>query len=506
MPDNIPDEPHLTAQAAAAFVAQEQAQRAATLQTQTGDLHRLADLWSKDYADATTELQKVVEFVKNPQGILGNPGTKHGEVAEQVEVAVRNARDYMAHLKPSAAIDVVHRTGPVDYVIDGVDVQSKFINGTRNTLDHILDHAHKYEAFDGVYHIPRDQYAEALSVRAGESTELGTRAQQALLRKISEVEASTGRPFEEVVRPGVSSYRDVQLGPRAVLGPNAPEGPVHDTMRRHQEEVDRSRRAQQQDLRDRDAANRAAAEPSLAGAAQAAAMGAAAGAGVQLATGIYAKLRQGKNPLRGDFTRQDWADLGVGATKGAVSGGVSAAGIYTLTNCTDLAAPFAGAVVSSALALNKVRARYHAGEIDFDEFVDLGQLVCAEGAIVGLTTAIGQTVIPLPILGALVGAAAGRLMVSVYSSYLGEDEKRLTAALEKRFDHAVQRLDASLLVRLESLIAEYERLGVLTTAAFDPTLNAQLRLSVSVRLAQAHGVAEAEIIKNEDDLDVFMRS
>lgn len=270
MAERVPDELHLTAQAAGAFVAAEQAARVATLQAQTEDLQRLADLWSRDYSNATAELRKVIGFVDNPQGILGGPGTKHGEIAEQVEVAVRNARDYMAHVKPSAVIDSVRRTGPVDYVIDGVDVQSKFINGTRNTLDHVLDHAHKYQAFDGIYHIPRDQYEQALRVRAGEPVDLSGRTQQAILRKISEVESSTGRPFGETVRPSVSNYGDVQIGPRAALGPDAPEGPIHETMRRHQEEVEGAHRAQREELGERDAVNRAAAGPSLAGAAQAA--------------------------------------------------------------------------------------------------------------------------------------------------------------------------------------------------------------------------------------------
>lgn len=504
MTDRVPDELHLTAQVAAAFVDADQAGRAALRQEQTQELGRLAALWSKDYTDATAELRKVLDFVDNPSGILGSPTTKHGEVAEQVEVAVRNARDLMAHLAPSAVIDEVQRTGPVDYVIDGVDVQSKFINGTRNTLDHVLDFAHRYSDFEGFYHIPRDQYEEALRVRAGEAVDLGTRAQQAILRKISEVELTTGRSFDEVVRPSVSTYREVQIGPRAAFGPEAPEGPIHDTMRRHQEGVEEARRAQQQELRDRDAASRAAAEPSLAGAGQAAALGAAAGAGVQLAAGIYAKLMEGKNPLKGDFTPRDWADLGLGAGKGAIAGGVSAAAIYGLANCTDLAAPFAAAVVSSALALNKLRTRYAAGEIDFDEFVDLGQLACAEGAIVGLATAIGQAVIPVPLLGALVGAAAGRLMVGVYSTCLGEDEKRLSAALSERFNHVVQSLDAALQAELRRLLTAYERLGALTDAAFDTAVNSGLRLRSSVKLAEAHGVADAEIIKSEADLDAFM--
>ena len=35
-------------------------------------------------------IENVRDFVSNPQQILGNVGTKHGEIAEHVEVEIRN--------------------------------------------------------------------------------------------------------------------------------------------------------------------------------------------------------------------------------------------------------------------------------------------------------------------------------------------------------------------------------------------------------------------------------
>lgn len=41
---------------------------------------------------AAEQIDKVREFLTNPQNILGSAITKHGEIAEQVEVGIRNAR------------------------------------------------------------------------------------------------------------------------------------------------------------------------------------------------------------------------------------------------------------------------------------------------------------------------------------------------------------------------------------------------------------------------------
>jgi hypothetical protein len=77
--------------------------------------------------------------------------TKHGEIAEQVEVGVRNARQAIERVQDvsdlSATFDGVGRTAPADYMIDGVDVESKFINGVNNNLNHVLQHMETYPNF-----------------------------------------------------------------------------------------------------------------------------------------------------------------------------------------------------------------------------------------------------------------------------------------------------------------------------------------------------------------------
>ena len=75
-----------------------------------------------------------------------------------MHVGVSRARDLIYSRAPSATFDGVPRTGLVDYRVDGVDIQSKYYNGLRNTLDGVASHATKYQDFAGKhgrYHIPR---------------------------------------------------------------------------------------------------------------------------------------------------------------------------------------------------------------------------------------------------------------------------------------------------------------------------------------------------------------
>ncbi len=88
-------------------------------------------------------------------------------------------------------------------MIGADEVQSKFINGTRNTLQHVMWHLEKYPEFGDAgrwYHIPRDQHEQILRTLKGAETELSERSQRALVGRVREIEAAMGRPFGEAVQ------------------------------------------------------------------------------------------------------------------------------------------------------------------------------------------------------------------------------------------------------------------------------------------------------------------
>ncbi|MFQ9623721.1 MAG: hypothetical protein ACLR17_22280, partial [Enterobacteriaceae bacterium] len=142
---------------------------------------------------------------------------------------------------------------------------------------------------------------------------------------------------------------------------------------------------------------------------------------------------------------------------------------------------------------------YQRGEIDFDEFTDLGLIVCAESAIVGAMTIAGQTLIPVPVLGALIGSISGKFLVTVAKNLDGKTSQ----ALQAKMDDFNRRLNDIEQRALKRILSEFEALGELTTAAFNVENNRQL-LEASITLAQAYGVDKNKIIKNADDLDAFM--
>jgi len=436
------------------------------------------------FKKALEQIDKVREFVGSPQNILGSELTKHGEIAEQVEVGIRNARSALRQDELTATFDGVGRTAPEDYLIDGVAVQSKFINGTSKSLEHVMNHMDKYANFcrDGsYYHIPKDHYATITKVMNGEPVEgLSQKSINAIREKVQEIESKSGHAFTEVVKPGVSDYAEIQ------------QGKVHETLDQHQEKLDEENRKLKSQIVDDHQA-------SLSEAVKAAAIAGAVGGAVSMATGLYEKYKQGKNPFKGEFTDEDWKELGVTTLSGAAGGAVAGGSIYLLTNYASLSAPFAGAVVSAAKGITSLWQDYHAEKIDAEEFLNLGLVVCAESAIVGLATAAGQTLIPIPVLGAVIGSLAGKMV----AEFVTGKDSLLAERMKSEMDAYLTKLDAVQQMMVSAINEEYDHLGKLTDAAFDFERNKTL-LVASVNLAKAYGVDERLIITNHSQLDDFM--
>jgi hypothetical protein len=474
---------HQTNQFIAAIVAEDNLYQAEQL---------AAELSKQDQAffTAIQEVDKVRDFLATPENILGNTSTKHGEIAEQVEVGIRNAKSLLNSSTPHATFEGVGRTAPEDYLINGVQVQSKFINGTGNTLDHVLDHMKKYDNFgrDGsFYHIPKDQYETIQKILNGENVEgITTRTAQKLQEKVQEIEQMSGHPFSQTVRPGLSNYSDVQIGK------------VDDTLAHHEKELKRDNA----EIKDR---IRTEAQPNIADFGRVAVKGAVIGGSIRFATKIYGKYKEGKNVFKGELTLEDWKEIGIDTATGATLSSISATAIYGLTNFAQMSAPLAGAFVSAGMEVASLVKSWNRGEISSEEFVELSLFACADSAIVATGAAIGQALIPIPVVGAVIGSIAGRIVSNLCKDFLGENAN-LCKQVEQHYQKLLAQIDQDYKTTVANIIATYDKLGDLARAAFDPKLNLQLRLEVSIKLAESYGVPDSNIIHNVDELDLFMFS
>jgi len=86
---------------------------------------------------------------------------------------------------------------------------------------------------------------------------------------------------------------------------------------------------------------------------------------------------------------------------------------------------------------------------------------------------------------------------------LEKDSKAVAARLQAQHADTLATIDRAGRQFIENVKAWFERLGDLTTAAFDVQTNVDLRLMASAQLARAHGVEEKNILETVDDVDRF---
>ena len=142
-------------QAVAGFVQEELnrkiQEQAETIASITADAAEKTMLANEAFSEANSYIEQARDFVSpnNLDSVLGNSSTKHGEIAEQLEVCFRNGRSVLNQEKAVAELlqNGQDRIGPTDYVIEGTPIQSKFINNPNRSLSHVVEHLKKYPGY-----------------------------------------------------------------------------------------------------------------------------------------------------------------------------------------------------------------------------------------------------------------------------------------------------------------------------------------------------------------------
>lgn len=129
-------------------------------------------------------------------------------------------------------------------------------------------------------------------------------------------------------------------------------------------------------------------------------------------------------------------------------------------------------------------------------FIENSELVCLETAVSALSSFVGQAIIPVPVLGAVIGNTVGVVMYKAVSSSLSKRE----ASLIERYLGEQRILDEQLAAEYQELINQLDAsmsdyLGVLERA-FSPDV--EVALLGSVELALELGVAADEVLDSDE--------
>lgn len=439
--------------------------------------------------DALDSLRSTMDTIKDNVVDVGRGGEKgmHGFIAEVAEVGIGNARK--AIHGEERIYDWVNDNGPHDIQIGDMLYQMKFVQGGGSfSLNAVAAHLEKYPDYleqGHKYIIPKDFYEKVRSLLDLDESQVAklsnsgdglTRRDWLKVRDFFDKHDITIDDIE----PSQLDYDEVQ------------QVTIVQTM------ADEETSIRKEDERLRNEAYEES-KPTLGQAAQATAVSAAIEGGMSFAMAVAEKIREGKD-LR-DFTSEDWEDIAKASGTGALKGGIRGASIYALTNFTATPGAVASSLCTASFGVAEQAHKFRNKEIDEIELIRASEIVCLDAAVSALSSAIGQAIIPIPVLGAVIGNTVGTVIYQAAKDNLSDYEQRVLAEYDeqqKRLDEELNAEYEQLLVQIRTDMAEY--ISLLETA-FHP--DPSLALEGSIELANALGVPQSEILDTTEKMDSY---
>lgn len=205
-----------------------------------------------------------------------------------------------------------------------------------------------------------------------------------------------------------------------------------------------------------------------------------------------------------EFTEEDWKAIGVDTAKGALKGGVRGSSVYALTNFCNTPAPIANAFVSAVFGIIAQANKLSSGIISPDEFFENSEILCLDVSVSALCSTVGQVLIPVPVLGSIIGNAVGMVMLDIAKTFLTEKEQQI---IEKNLSELCDfkaNIDESFQSFISDLDVKMKEYKSLVEMAFDEDIN--VRVYSSIDRARFAGVTEDLILKNKEESDAFFLS
>ena len=426
------------------------------------------------------------DIINNGQGRGGQKGM-HGFIAEVAECGIGNARKEIIGKAPNYVW--VDDNGPTD-LTKGIDkIQQKFVNsGGHLSLEAIREHHEKYPWYleqNGKYQIPKDHYDKIkyyLSISEETANKMPTQNGDFSLRQWKEVHAffENGDIPLEKVEPSLLKYNEVQ------------KGTIDKTISIEKESIKRTDKEIRNDAYDK-------SKPNISEGAKATVASAMVEGGTTFVIEVAKKRKSGKRIQ--EFNKDDWNDILIETGSSSLKGAIRGISIYTLTNYTATPAAVASSMVTCSFGIAEQANLFRNGVITENEFLLKSETICLETSISALSSFIGQAVIPIPVLGAVIGNTIGNIMYHSTKDCLSKYEQKLIKRYIKEVDEYNKQLDIEYFKMLKNLMSDLNLYLNMLDKAFSP--NYKIALDGSIQLAINLGVASEELLKNTDEIDDY---
>ena len=424
-------------------------------------------------------------IVKNRGGDRG----VHGFIAEFAEEGIVNARRAIEGLKP--IVKVLNDNGPADLLIGRNTIQMKFYNNLRDELEQSFFYNTKMKMM-----FPKDHVQVFEKIMAG-AKEVELNGKRLSSKQITDIRQIINDITES---KGLTSYKS-WMKSSALDYKDAQKNSINSLLDSEQKNIYKTVKLKQQELNKKRLVAQKHALPNLKQANKVARNAAFLQGDLALMSSVYEKYKEGKNIF--EFEQSDWLDCGLDTAEGVIKGAISGYSIYGLTNVLGISAPNASALVMATYGMIDIVLKYRTTEITQDEFMNLLTLNVMDASFATIGACIGQTMIPIPVLGSVVGSIASSLIWEIGKGILNDSEQKIIQGYQENLNNYIKILDEHYLGIYDEIIEKYKKLGELQDYSFDLSLNTKLSFEYSIELAEKLEIEDTRILHNLSEIDSY---
>ena len=427
-------------------------------------------------------------ILKNRGGEYGG----HGFIAEFAEAGIVNARRAFEGLNP--IVKVLNDNGPADLLIGRNTIQMKFYNNLRDELAQSFHYSKKMKMM-----FPKDHVLVYEKIMAGakevefNGKKLSIKQITDIRQMINDITENKGlTSYKSWMKSSVLNYDDAQRNSiKSIL--DSEEKNICKTVRLKQQELNKKRLVAQKN-----------SLPRIKEANKIARNAAVLQGGLALMFNVYGKYKEGKTIF--EFEQSDWLDCGLETVEGAVKGSISGYAIYGLTNVFKMSAPSASAFVTATFGMIDIITQFRTSEITKEEFINLITISALDTSFATIGACVGQTMIPFPVLGAVLGSITSSIIWELGKGILSDREQELIQNYRENLDNHIKNLDDKYKIIFNDIMDKYHKLGRLQDYSFDLSINTRLRFEYSIELAEYIGVSDDEILHDLSEIDSYFLS
>lgn len=413
----------------------------------------------------------------------------HGFIAEFAEAGIVNARRAIEGLNP--IVKVLNDNGPADLLIGRNTIQMKFYNNLRDELAQSFHYSEKMKMM-----FPKDHVLVYEKIMTG-AKEVEFNGKRLSIKQITDIR----QMINDITKSkGFTSYKSWMKS--SVLNyDDAQKNSINSLLDSEEKNIRKTVRLKQQELNKKRLVAQKHALPNLKEATKVARNAAVLQGGLALMLNVYGKYKEGKNIF--EFDQSDWLDCGLETVEGAVKGAISGYAIYALTNVFKMSAPNASAFVTASYGMVDIITKLRTNEITEDEFINFITINTLDTTLATIGSCVGQTLIPVPVLGAVVGSIATSIIWEIGKGILSDREQELIQNYRENLDKHIKNLDNKYKIIFNDIIDKYHKLGRLQDYSFDLSINIRLRFEYSIELAENLEISDNQILHNLDEIDNY---